>query len=104
MKASTRGSVVVTEERDRKSVPSITISSGQLDAAARGEVRERTSRTRGRFKSRDLTHAVIGAIKAGLPVQLIEIELDNRKIRLQVKENDASENSASDGNDWADAK
>jgi len=75
-----------------------------LDAAARGDVLHRASQARGRFRARDLTHAVIGAIKAGLPVQLIEIELDNCKIRLQVKDNEALENNASDSNDWADAK
>jgi len=46
----------------------------------------------------------MGAIKAGLPVQFIEIILDNCKIRLQVKESEALKNAPSDSNDWADAK
>jgi hypothetical protein len=102
MKVPAGEDAVYTKEHE--STPEITISSRHLDAAARGDVLHRASRARSRFKSRDLTHAVIGAIKAGLPVQLIEIELDNCKIRLQVKDSEALENGASDGNDWADAK
>jgi hypothetical protein len=34
----------------------------------------------------------MGAIKAGLPVQFIEIILDNCKIRLQVKDGEALKN------------
>jgi len=46
----------------------------------------------------------MGVIKAGLPVQFIEIVLDNCKIRLQVKDSEALKKDASDSNDWADAK
>ena len=46
----------------------------------------------------------MGAIKAGLPVQFIEIVLGNCKIRLQVKDSEAPKNDPSDSNDWADAK
>jgi len=44
----------------------------------------------------------MGAIKAGLPV--IEIVLDNCKIRLQVTDGEVLKKDAYDSDDWADAK
>jgi hypothetical protein len=92
-------------ERDREAAPGVTIDSMHSDAAVSSEAQQRISRARGGFKLRDLTRAVAGTIKAGLPVRCIEIELDGCKIRLQIKDTELSENSVSDGpNDWSDAK
>ena len=104
MKLSAGVSAVNTPEHDRENTPEITISSRHSDAPARADVFRPASRARGRFRSRDLTRVVMGAIKAGLPVQFIEIILDNCKIRLQVKDSEDLKNAPSDSNDWADAK
>jgi len=104
MKLSAGENVANTPEHDRESTPEITISSRHSDAPACADLFHRASRASGRFRSRDLTRVVMGAIKAGLPVQFIEIILDNCKIRLQVKDREALKNAPSDSNDWADAK
>ena len=102
MKLSAGENVANTPEHDRESTPEITISSRHSDAPARADLFHRASRAPGRFRSRDLTRVVMGAIKAGL--QFIEIVLDNCKIRLQVKDSEVLKKDASDSNDWADAK
>ena len=104
MKLSAGENVANTPGHDRESTPEITISSRHSDAPARADVFHPASRARGCFRSRDLTRVVMGAIKAGLPVQFIEIILDNCKIRLQVKDSEALKKDPSDSNDWADAK
>jgi hypothetical protein len=104
MRVPAGDNVVNTPEHDREGTPEITISSRHSDATAHADVFHRASRAHGRFRSRDLTRVVMGAIKAGLPVQFIEIVLDNCKIRLQVKDSEVLKNDASDSNDWADAK
>ena len=104
MKLSAEENAVNTPEHDRESTPEITISSRHADAPARADVFHRASRVPSRFRSRDLMRVVMGAIKAGLPVQFIEIVLDNCKIRLQVKDSEVLKKDASDSNDWADAK
>lgn len=92
-------------EHDRETAPRVMINSMNSNAAANSEVQQRISRARGGFKLRDLTRAVAGTIKAGLPVRSIEIELDGCKIRLQIKDTELSGNSVLDGpNDWSDAK
>jgi hypothetical protein len=91
-------------EHERAAAPGVTINSMHSNAAVSSEARQRIS-ARGGFKIRDLTRAVAGTIKAGLPVRCIEIELDGCKIRLQIKDTEPSENSISGGpNDWSDAK
>ena len=104
MKLSAGENAVYTPEHDRENTPEITISSRHSDAPARADVFRPASRARGCFRSRDLTRVVMGAIKAGVPVQFIEIILDNCKIRLQVKDSEALKKDPSDSNDWADAK
>jgi len=92
-------------DHDRETAPEVTISLLHSDAAASSEAQQRISRSRGGFKLRDLTRAVAGTIKAGLPVRCIEIELDGCRIRLQIKDTGLSGNNVSDGpNDWSDAK
>ena len=104
MKLSVEENAVNTPEHDRESTSEITISSRHSDATARPDGFHPASGARGCFRSRDLTRVVMGAIKAGLPVQFIEIVLDNCKIRLQVKDSEVLKKDASDSNDWADAK
>ena len=105
MKVPAGENVTNTPEHHRENTPEITISSRRhSDAIAGADVFHRASRASGRFRSRDLTRVVMGAIKAGLPVQFIEIILDNCKIRLQVKDSEDLKNAPSDSNDWADAK
>ena len=91
-----------TPEHDRESTSEITISSRHSDATARPDGFHPASGARGCFRSRDLTRVVMGAIKAGLPV--IEIVLDNCKIRLQVTDGEVLKKDAYDSDDWADAK
>jgi len=102
MKLSAEENAVNTPEHDRESTPVITISSPHPDATAHADAFHRASRVPSRFRSRDLTRAVMGAIKAGLSV--IEIVLDNCKIRLQVKDSEVLKKDASDSDDWAYAK
>ena len=104
MKVPAGENVVNTPEHHRENTPEITISSRHSDATARPDGFHPASGARGCFRSRDLTRVVMGAIKAGLPVQFIEIVLDNCKIRLQVKDSEVLKKDASDSNDWADAK
>ena len=104
MKVPAGENVTNSPEHHRENTPEITISSRHSDAPACADLFHRASRASGRFRSRDLTRVVMGAIKAGLPVQFIEIILDNCKIRLQVKDSEALKNAPSDSNDWADAK
>lgn len=92
-------------EHDRETAPGVTINSRLSDAALGSEAPRRVPRAHRGFKLRDLTRAVTGTIKAGLPVRCIEIELENCKIRLQIKDTEFSENGVTDGpNDWSDAK
>ena len=104
MKVPAGENVANTPEHHRENTPEITISSPHLDATGHADVFHRASRVPSRFRSRDLMRVVMGAIKAGLPVQFIEIVLDNCKIRLQVKDSEVLKKDASDSNDWADAK
>jgi hypothetical protein len=98
-------STISAVEHDRAATPRVTINSMHSDAAVSSKAQQRISQARGGFKLRDLTRAVAGTIKAGLPVRCIEIELDGCKIRLQIKDTELSENRISDGpNDWSDAK
>jgi hypothetical protein len=91
-------------EHDGPSAPGASIDAMHSDAASSPATR-RVLRARGGFKLRDLTRAVSGTIKAGLPVRCIEIEFDSCKIRLQIQDIDRSENTISDdANDWADVK
>jgi hypothetical protein len=90
-------------DHDRPPAPA-SIDTMHSDAASSLAPR-RVLRARGGFKLRDLTRAVSGTIKAGLPVRCIEIEFDSCKIRLQIQHTDRSENTISDdANDWSDAK
>jgi len=102
MKLSVEENAVNTPEHDRESTPEITISSPHLDATGHADVFHSASRVPSRFRSRDLMRVAMGAIKAGLPV--IEIVLDNCKIRLQVTDGEVLKKDAYDSDDWADAK
>lgn len=91
-------------EHDGPSAPGASIDTMRSDAAS-SPAMQRVLRARGGFKLSDLTKAVSGTIKAGLPVRCIEIEFDSCKIRLQIRDTDRSENNVSDdANDWSDAK
>jgi hypothetical protein len=91
-------------EHDERSAPRGSVDAMHSDAAS-SPAAQRVLRARRGFKLRDLTRAVSGTIKAGLPVRCIEIEFDSYKIRLQIQGTDRSENAISDdANDWSDAK
>ena len=104
MKVPAGENVVYTPEHDRESTSEISISSRLSDATARPDGFHPASGARGCFRSRDLTRVVMGAIKAGLPVQFIEIVLDKLQDPPPVKDSEVLKNAPSDSNDWADAK
>lgn len=58
------------------------------------------SRGRQAFKQRDVTKALMGTVKAGIPVERVEIEKDGKIVVVPAKPQNVTNEEKAGSNEW----